>query len=218
MSMPGTIAAIDLQGNALTVKKLMFGGTDRIQVWNRVPLEIYDERRKVETAPKTYKYIRGLMDDVIAPWNPDWVIIDSAEYLAEIAEMCMRAKHNLAVDEKFGGNKWSWWGDRDMILEGTIRRARQIGDRGAVLTVYKKEKKKTMTDEGEVVEEGYTPTWWEIMQHKADTLIKTERDAKETGEKIYYADVLSSKAGYSETLINVTNIGFTSVMERRLQQ
>ena len=187
-SWPGTHACLSFDYKSTEIHDTMYKADDRIVVYDAVRYMDYSSPDNwLKSSVTNAKYLYELLDKVIRPNPPDWIVIDGLEEYTRMAEMIMRERNGLSMTQ---GVEWQFWKERRLYLKQIHVKCQSIARKGIIYTTYPGEKQ-TIKD-GKLVETKDVPKWVDIVQEQTDVLIKVEARKTMDGRR-FFAIVESSK-------------------------
>lgn len=144
LGFPGKISALSFDRKTMAPKVNFYDNDSRIKIYDAVEYFNRDSALVLDSAMKTYEYVKFLLDNIAEKDKPDWILIDGLEILEKIAEFVMRKRSNLHPYQ--GIVNMNLWKIRRSILDEVHQRANFIAKRGVIYTVY--------TTVSEIIEEG----------------------------------------------------------------
>lgn len=162
-----------------------------IHVYNAVEYMRHSERKILESSVTTLRYIVYLLKE-IKKRRPKTIIHDGLQILQEIAEMNMRAKHNLKPFQNF--SNWNFWKDRKMILRQIHELSMEaIQEQGNLIYTTYVKMEKTVKD-GAINDQWKRPNYIDMIERRTDDKIYVFARQEDEGAK-FYAVNQSIKSG-----------------------
>jgi len=160
-----------------------------IHCWNGVRYYVRDPpTSKLKSASVTFDYIKHLLDDVIAPLEPDYILIDSAGRLSWITEYTMRYRENKTHIEGFK-NK-NLWKLRNDFIDHIFDRAVDNSIVSPIFTLFFKMQQIKDKEEGITYEK--QPAWVDRIKEESNMVIELE-DELVKGERMWFGHCQSPK-------------------------
>jgi hypothetical protein len=135
LSFPGEILVLSFDRKSAIIKHNMFNDDPRIHVFDIVKYMDYTTPESmVASAEKTFNYLNALLDNYTLKYpQPDWIVIDGAQILQQIAEWTMRYRHNLGPFD--GIANLNLWKERRMYIRQIHNKALNLAKRGVIYSV-----------------------------------------------------------------------------------
>ncbi len=185
-----TVIGISLDRQTAPIKNLLYLNDPRIKVFDVIGIMDYGSPAQyLSSSEEAFIYLQGLINDVIKPLNPDWVVIDGSEVLQNICEMVMRSRNNLMPFQ--GIANLNLWKERQMYLRQIHNSAMEAAKRGVIYTAY--------VEKDEIIEDGNFkskkdhPKWIDVIMRETSVVIRTKSEQGRDGRLHFVASVESSK-------------------------
>lgn len=136
-----------------------------IKHWNRDTTQL-----KLISSEATYNFIKTLLDTVIAPLKPDYIIIDSVFKLNIIGEGVMRKRNGLSAYQ--GVANRNLWKERNDVVDSIYDRCVDYSGIASIFTTDFDLQEVKDEDTGSVRER--LPKWVERIKKEATTVIEVE--------------------------------------------
>jgi len=208
-SFPGRIACLSFDRKSKQVWEEMYNKAPRIVVYDAIRyLDKSSGSLWLKTADKTFKYVMLLLDEVIIPTKPDWIVIDGAEIFTQLCEMVMRYRNGV---QPFQGIKnLNLWKERRMFIDQLHNKCISIAQEGVIYTTYTS--KDEVVEDGQFVTRKDVPKWVDAIMYYTDVVIRVKSEQGKEGAK-FIAIIESSKVKKLPTGArkDVTNKGVESL-------
>jgi len=160
-----------------------------IHCWNGVRYFIREPpTTKLKSADVTFKYIKGLLDDVIAPLDPDYIIVDGAGRLSWITEYTMRYRNNKShIDGLKNRNLWK---ERNDYIDHIFDRVVDYSVVSPLFTLFFKMQQIKDKEEGITYEK--QPAWVDRIKEESNMVIELE-DELVKGKRMWFGHCQSPK-------------------------
>jgi len=200
MSYPGTQLILCFDRKAAPIKKYMYKSDPRLSVKDaRRYYSKESAAMMLATATITWNYVNGLLDkaeeEIEARGEsarPDWVVIDGSDIFLKIAEMVMRANHNLQPFQ--GISNRNIWKERRMYLDQLHNRCLDLCKKGVIYTMYVEYEE--LIEEGTTITKEDLPAWIDAVMAETDVTVRVFSKFNKAGNISYYARVMNSKREY----------------------
>jgi len=186
---PGKIACLSFDRKSTQVKKRNFNNDDRIVIYDCIRyLDMSSPESFLKSSEKTLRYVNSLLDKIVRPWEPDWVVIDGTEIFQRICEMTMRYRNNLMPFQGIANR--NLWKERRLYISQLHNQCISIAKKGVIYTTYTDQEK--IVKDGELVTLKDVPRWIDAIMYETDTVIRVEARRDKSGHR-FFATVESSK-------------------------
>lgn len=175
-------------------------GVKEIHVWDGVYYYTTEKPyMKTLSAEATYMYLLRLLDNVIAPMNPDYIILDDMEKLNVICEMTMRKRNGMSAHEGFKNR--NLWKERNDYIDHIFGRCVDHSRVAPIFTTYFKMQE--IEDKATGVKNVREPAWVDRVKKETNTIIHLDYGI-EDGKNVWYGTVQSAKdPGWKDEKFNV---------------
>lgn len=175
-------------------------GVKEIHVWNGVYYyTTATPQLKTLSAEATYMYLLKLLDNVIAPMNPDYIILDDMEKINIICEMTMRKRNGMSAHEGFKNR--NLWKERNDYIDHIFGRCVDHSRVAPIFTTYFKMQEVEDKETGKKnIKE---PAWVDRVKKETNTVIHLDYGIEE-GKNVWYGIVQSAKdPGWKNQKVNM---------------
>jgi len=209
-SFPGRIACLSFDRKSKQVWEEMYNKDQRIVVYDAIRyLNKMSGPLWLKTADKTFKYVMLLLDEVITPTKPDWIVIDGAEIFTQLCEMIMRYRNGL---QPFQGIKnLNLWKERRMLIDQLHNKCISIAKEGIIYTTYTR--KDEVVEDGQFVTRKDVPKWIDAIMLYTDIVVRVRSKSGKDG-RVFTAEIESSKTKKMKTgkIVDITNGGYKNIV------
>lgn len=199
-SHPGEKVIIAFDRKSAVTWKHTFGSDPSVKIIE--PFRLIrkgDEIQYLKTCHEAINFVGEVLDKLIDQGGVDWVVIDGADFYAEMAEGAMRHKHHVTLTQ---GLKRHLWKLRNLFMDQIHDTAVLAVKRGLIYTTYPYNEIVSSKDDEEEVRK--KPNWAKYIEREVDNLIVLTTGGEEDRKK-YYVNLYDMKTGYKNGMtIDVT--------------
>jgi len=214
MYMDGAIVFLSFDYKSYPIWANEFNKNPRIKVFDAS--RYYSEASPtimLQSAETNFTYLQELLEKIITPLNPDWIVIDGSEIMQKQMEMVMRNRQGLMPFE--GVKNLNIWKERNMYLDQIHYSCLRAVKKGLIYNTYTDEHDVVVKDSVVVVREK-VPKWIGTIMSFTDVVIYLYSELDRDGKRRFMAHVESSKMPKfikTGTTRDVTGVGIKGLMK-----